>query len=986
LGNADSSPRRSIDTAPIAAIPFSNPQAASENFLSLSNRLPQSLIASVPALLLECPDPDSALMLLDRLVTTSSQALNMLQRHPALTHYALIVFGYSRFLGETLLQNVDLLPSLLRERNLDQSFSREEFHESLARFRSRTFDADASVALARFKRREYVRIMLRDVLKLAPLAETCAEISALSDVLIETALRDAENQLQRKYGSPQHLDTQGRIVDTPFTVLSLGKLGGNELNYSSDIDLMFLFGDGEEPEGAKISNREYFIRLAQEITTTLSRSTQEGSVFRIDLRLRPQGNEGELAISLGQAQHYYAEVAHDWERQALIKGRHSAGNIFLAREFVRRVRPHIYTDKVNFAAIKTALVAREKMQANRQSRRVLEPGNEAIDVKIDSGGIRDIEFLVQCLQRVYGGEEPWLRSGGTLFSLQKLHDKRHLSGKEFHDLTGAYEFLRHLEHRLQLRQGQQIHRLPTGEEELCILQRCMENHGDIERHSELLASVRSRMSAVAEIYHRVIYQQQNRRQSEVPDAEFQLRSVPEVTPADQSNQQILERLAADAPEIFESARLHQMSMHSRKNFFRFLSSAFSSSERYAEVLRNPDAMDRALGLFENSEFLTEILVRHPEEIAALADTEPIPSRIGTEYFFDRSLTDKRSAGDPVFEYIAGSQASYNDKLAQLRRHYRHRVFVAGARDLHRLRNVYESLSDTTAVVEDAFTAAFEIAGAPEGLAVLALGRLGSGEFDVLSDADIIFVKTEDQDTQTLTKAAEELMHVLSAYTRDGMAFPVDTRLRPRGAEGELLVTAEQLAWYFENEAHPWEALMYTKMRRLAGPAELAERATHAAKLLFDRMARDGEFQSKVREMRKKLEGAEDSPSFKTSSGAIYDIDFLTGYLMIKNEIEDKTGTLRDRIWRCADAGVLSKGDAAELDHATELFRTVEHLVRLAIGRARKWLPGTEHAQQVTESLTAQILRQQFPDGLEAELLHTCGRVRTVFDRAMNQAG
>ena len=242
--------------------------------------------------------------------------VRLLERQNFLAHYAIAVFGHSRYLGETLIQNPDLLQSFLREKNLDRSFSREEFHEALARFRARSFETDVSLLLARFKRREYVRIMLRDVLKIAPLAETTAEISALADVLIEDALREADSHLQRRYETPQHIDTEGRLADTAFTILSLGKLGGNELNYSSDVDLLFVYGDGKEPPQASISNKEYFIRLAQQATEILSRVTREGPVFRIDLRLRPQGNEGELAVSLGHALRYYAETAHDWERQA----------------------------------------------------------------------------------------------------------------------------------------------------------------------------------------------------------------------------------------------------------------------------------------------------------------------------------------------------------------------------------------------------------------------------------------------------------------------------------------------------------------------------------------------------------------------------------------------------------------------------------------------------------------------------------------------
>ena len=387
--------------------------------------------------------------------------------------------------------------------------------------RSRSFETDTAALLARFKRREYIRIMLRDVLGIATLAETTAEISALSDVLIEEALREADSQLQHRFGTPQRLDAEGRVVDSRFAVLSLGKLGGNELNYSSDIDLLYLYDGGMEPPGAEISNREYFIRLAQQTTELLSRHTREGPVFRIDLRLRPQGGEGEPAVPLPHAIHYYSHIAHDWELQAMIKARHSAGDLGLARELVRAVQPCVYRPEVNFVAIKTALETREKIGSHRRRSLLKQPAQRGIDVKIDRGGIRDIEFLVQCLQRVYGGGESWLRSRGTLFALQKLHgDKEHISGKDFHNLTNAYEFLRNLEHRLQLRQGQQTHRLPGSRAELQALARSLTREGTAApTPEEFLAHVQRRMSAVAEIYQRVIYHEQRQDQSAL---EFQL--------------------------------------------------------------------------------------------------------------------------------------------------------------------------------------------------------------------------------------------------------------------------------------------------------------------------------------------------------------------------------------------------------------------------------------------------------------------------------
>jgi len=252
---------------------------------------------------------------------------------------------------------------------------------------------------------------------------------------------------------------------------------------------------------------------------------------------------------------------------------------------------------------------------------------------------------------------------------------------------------------------------------------------------------------------------------------------------------------------------------------------------------------------------------------------------------------------------------------------------------------------------------------------------------VLSDADVLFVCDDKQDALALTKSAEQMMQALGAYTRDGMVFPVDARLRPRGGEGELLVTPAQLETYFAHEAQPWEALMYSKLRFLAGSRCLADSVTGATARLFQRFAGDANFLSAIREMRAKLQSAESGEkNFKTSAGAIYDIDFLASYLLIKHEVKEKHGTLRDRLWRCVAAGLLEKSDAAKLDHAAELLRSVEHVVRLVVGRARKWLPATEHARQVTEDLTSRILGTKWQDGLETELTRTCGEVRSIYNR------
>jgi glutamate-ammonia-ligase adenylyltransferase len=970
--------------AAVAKIGFRDPETARTNLERLAGRLPPAVSSALPTLLAESPDPDSALNLLERLTGApeSYESVRRLERSRFLIHYAIAIFGYSQWLGETLIQNTDLLSSLGRDRALDRSHSREDFLEHFARFRSRSFETDMSQLLARFKKREYIRIMLRDVLGIATLAETTAEISALSDVLIEQALGHVDGLLRNRYGAPRHIDDEGRVVDTPMAILSMGKLGGNELNYSSDVDLLFLYGDGEPDSPGEISNREYFIRVAQQVTEVLSRVSPDGPVFRIDLRLRPQGGEGEPAVPLGHAIRYYAGVAHDWELQALIKLRHSAGDLSLARDFIRSVQPFVYREELNFAAIETAVQSREKMGAHRRKHTSARRPEE-IDVKLDRGGIRDIEFLVQCLQRVYGGSETWLRSGGTLFSLQKLHDKGHISGKDFHELSQGYLALRTIEHRLQLRRGQQVHRLPLSEADLRVLYRSVWGEDARVRGTDaFVATVRKNMSAVANIYGRIIHHQQTHLRQEREGGEFRL--APPETGREKSYQQILERLAADAPALYEVAAQRDLTAHTRRNLQRFLSAAFTSSERYAALVHNPQAVGRALRLFQVSDYLTDVLVRYPQELATIEQVAA-PSNGDQSGALFKPPGAEAAERDPVFGYLASSSSTRGEKLRMLRQHYRHRMFTSGSRDIMELRPVYESLAEMSAIADDAIAAAFAIAGSPPGFAVLALGRLGSWEFDVGSDADLLLVRDEHADTEPLIKTAELMVEALAAYTQDGTLFPLDMRLRPRGTEGELLVTPESLGAYFASEAQPWEALTYTKLRYVTGSEELALRAMTAVEEQMSRFAADRSFNAAVRTMRAKLEKSVGESNFKVAPGGFYDIDYIVSYLLVMYGVKDVQGNTRERLHTLAARALLSDDDCATLDAAAELMRTVGHVVRLVTGRARRSLPQGDHPRQASEQLASRILRRAFRDGLEKELERTYGLVRPVYEKILGPA-
>jgi len=959
----------------IEGVPFNDLDRARANAEAIRARVSAPIYDLLPTLLAESPDPDSAINLFERLsATADAELLRSLTKHPFLVHYAVAVFGHSQFLGETLLQNSDLFQTFVREKKLDRTRSREEFAESFARFRSRSFENDISLLLARFKRREYIRIMLRDILGTATLAETTAEISALSDVLIEQALTEAVAAQQKRYGIPQRADHEGRFIPVPFTVLSMGKLGGNELNYSSDVDLLYVFGDGEAPPDAEISNREYFIRLAQLTTEFLSRPTNEGAVFRIDLRLRPQGHEGEPAVSLKSALRYYAEIAHDWELQALIKVRHSAGAQSLAREFIRSVQPRVYTQQINFAAIETAFKSLEKIGARRK-RAAIQAGG--IDVKLDRGGLRDIEFLVQCLQRVYGGTEKWLRSGGTMFSLQKLHDKRHLSGKDFHDLSNAYGFLRRVEHYLQLRRGQQTHHVPDDVAERAIISRALElEDGD------LVAELKERMAAVQKIYQRIIHSEESLAEEDSAGGEFHLR--PLELSGEVSNDHVLRRLADDSAALYEIASRRDLGARTRRNLYRFLSAAFTSSERYAAALRSPRAVERALRIFDLSDYLTDILVRYPEEIAALEELSPTNGNSDVPDLFPKTTNPALiSADDPILPFMRESGQNYQEKLAVLRRHFRQTTFRSGVLDIMSGRNIYLSLFDMSGSAETAIHAAMAISRPPQGLAVMALGRLGTYEFDLASDVDLVFVRSEETDPIQATAAAEQIIEVLTAYTSEGTVFSVDARLRPHGTQGELVTTPAMLADYFQREAHAWEALTYHKLRPIAGSEATSQSVQRALESLTGSFSAAPEFIPAVRDMRLKLEQSDpDKSNFKTGLGGYYDIDFLAGALAIRQGWESSAMNIRDRLHRLAAAGALDDGDCATLEYSAELLRVVEHAVRLHLGRSRKSLPATEQGRHIVERLVSKFLRREFADGLEAELARVRDGLRQVFDRVL----
>ena len=386
------------------AVPFEDSEKAELNLARLEQQLAPTLMVPLASLLAHSPDPDGALNFLERYAQEApADVLGEIARYPVALSYLVAIFGYSGFLAETLLSEPSLVIQFAHDRNFTKLKSKEDLMQDYARFATTNPDPWLAAQLARFKRRNYLRIAMKDVLGLSTLGETTLELATLADVILTNTLLYCDGELEKRYGQPQYHDPQGRIARSGFSVISLGKLGGNELNYSSDIDLLFLYShDGETAGGNEsiVTNKEYFVRLANAITRTITQPTPQGEVFRVDLRLRPEGDQGDLAISLKSSLEYYEHRARDWELQMLIKARHSAGDAWLTRDFLRGVEPEIYGSPGDFEAVESVLWSRERI-----SRRMRESGGQTIDVKQHQGGIRDIEFLAQCLQRLYGGHD-----------------------------------------------------------------------------------------------------------------------------------------------------------------------------------------------------------------------------------------------------------------------------------------------------------------------------------------------------------------------------------------------------------------------------------------------------------------------------------------------------------------------------------------------------------------------------------------------------
>jgi len=930
--------------------------------IRLGAGLPERIAARVRLLLASVPDPGRTLHFLERLRLETPSAFDRISSSPAALRSAMTLFSYSTFLSEGVLHNPEWILQVAASGSFYRVLTAEDYENRLIDFLPSDGVPEA-VDLARFRRRQILRIVLRDILGVAELSDITRELSNLADAILNLAYRRLRASFVARHGEPRLADGQA----CGFSVVSLGKLGGEELNYSSDIDLMFVYGGPGETGGpAAISNKEFYKKVANEYLALLSSYTADGQCYRVDLRLRPDGTLGEICISREGAETYYRDRARDWEKQMLIKARVSAGEPAPGAALLEFVEPLIYQSSLDFGAVEAVSETRQRISEKMAARRP----NSGLDVKLAPGGIRDIEFLVQCLQRLHGGREQWVRHGGTVLALFRLRDKGLLSGPEYARLANAYQFLRHVEHRLQMDEDRQVHTLPTDPDKLELLARKMPAGAAEapETAAGFTTRLREHLASVQEIYERVIHAQKPMYYTAVPEPFEPESDAPPAPawdpPAPASN--ITRFLDQRAPSLAEAVARSGL-RRGRERFEHFLEKAMADPETLLRLDSDPTLAGGVLDIFERSQYFGDELLRYPELL----------DEIGRPPELEAALLSDGGA---------------------LRRFYRRQMLRIQGESLLAPAPIFDTLQKTSRladlVISTAYRIAVDQAPSPAGsrytpgdqMMVVALGRLGMGEFDLGSDADLVFVLPDEDAAEHgfWTGVAERMIQTMSSYTSEGVMFAVDTRLRPNGREGDLVQSVSAYKSYFANKAEAWEGITYMKSRAVAGGVDRATAFLHAIQEVdWRRYGQSMRSRTQLSEMRARLE-REQGPRnpLKAGMGGYYDIDFALMYLRLRGAgIFYRVLNTPERIDVIEKMGHLDREDADFLREAATFYRAIDHGQRVATGHAEGSLPT---AQAQFDNLTA-LVRRWTPEHLhqrrvDQNLDHIRRRTREFFNR------
>jgi glutamate-ammonia-ligase adenylyltransferase len=873
--------------------------------------------------------------------------------------------------AELLRAHPDWLPPLLEPGFLEhprreQGFRREVEHW-LAPMLQRGEDEAAFACLRQFKQREMLRIAARDLARLGDLFQITRELSDVADVCLQAVYRLCQKRLLERLGSPYHLDAQEQWRETKFCVLGLGKLGGQELNYSSDIDVLFVYTEEgnvfkapprlHEQTGRGLTNHQFFLRLGEMMIAEIRKMAAEGALYRIDLRLRPEGKAGPLARSLGSYENYYAEWGQTWERMMLLKARPVAGDVSLGAEFLEMIHSFRYPRSLNQRILREVAAIKARIETE-----IVKAGELDRNVKLGRGGIREIEFLAQTLQLLHAGRLPFLQGAATVPVLEKLVKYSLLTPDDAAELAKSYVFLREVEHRLQMEAHQQTHTIPTerrARERLARLMGCA-------TLAEFEEARRQRAAAVRRIFNQLL------AGDEPPGPD-----LPPVDAAEAAGpwKEVLTKSGfRDAESAFAMVRLFIRGPDyahisprtvelARELWPRFLalcprppSGAAPNPERvlsdpdrvlvrlasYIEAYgaraalyelwtHNPSLFELLLLLFDRSEFLAERAIRAPD----LVDELESSGRLNRAKSAEETLADLRHGTEDA------------DQRLWLRLYHQAELMRLGLRDILGLadfeRNLFELSCLADACLQyavDVLMRRHKLKSAP--FCVVGLGKLGGREINYGSDLDIVFVaRSGAANLPQCQRLAAELMELLSAQTEMGATFQTDARLRPDGEKGLLVNTLEGFEEYYRRRAALWEIQALVRTRAIAGDREVGakyERMTGALADFSPQNVAAGAvpaaytpaWMSEIDQMRERIARERTPPgkdhlAIKTGTGGLIDAEFLAQALCLGHGWHEPN-TLQ-ALRRARETGALAEADGESLLRNYGQLRRIEEILR-----------------------------------------------------------
>jgi glutamate-ammonia-ligase adenylyltransferase len=836
-----------------------------------------------------------------------------------------------------------------------------ELREATGAARGEDAEAALMAGLRRVRDRRLLQIACRDLAGLASLDETLQSLSLLADLCVQRATGFAYEQLRTRYGTPR--DARGSAVQP--VVIAMGKLGGRELNLSSDIDLIFAHGAAGETDGSRpLPNEAFFVRLAQAVVRLLCQRTEEGFAYRVDTLLRPFGSSGPMSMHLEAMETYYREHGRDWERYALVKARVVAGDLSAGRSLLRRLQAFVYRRYLDFNAIGSLRKLKRLIEADVARR------NCEADIKLGIGGIRELEFIVQSFQLVRGGQQRALRDRGLRRVLRYLGASGLLAAETAARLDECYVFLRRLENAIQFYDDQQTHALPREPEAREALVANL--------HMPDWAGLLDALQAVRADVHRQ-FQAIFRPEAGQVDAAVRrfMRNVWDEAPGDELCRQAIELGFDDRPDaVVEALRrlrgsrlLAALSEQTRERMAGMLTRLLEdcldhpepdlAAERSLAIVHtiagrstyltlldeSPTARKQLVRLCAASPWITSLLIQSPALLGRLLDPEALYAVPTREQM--KSELDGRLAQVPLGDVEGGM-----DALRRFRHETTLRIAAADVAGRLPLVEVSDRLTWCAEVVLAAALqrARTELAsrhgearnadGSPAGFGAIAYGKFGGIELGYGSDLDLVFVHDSDRpdeettgerpipNLQFLTRLAQRLVHWLSTLTAAGRAYEVDLELRPSGRSGLVVVSFDSFERYQREQAWVWEHQALTRARCVAGGVEIAERfarVRHACLCL----PRDPErLRREVLDMRRRMREAREKRraehwDVKHARGGLVDLEFLTQYLLLREAHQHPGLTRWPDNWRqlesLAEAGVLL---ARERDDLIGLYRAL----------------------------------------------------------------